>query len=108
MADFSLKQNDTWPPLNATLTDANGPIDLTAATGVKLILAPTGGGATIVNAACTIVSAVAGTVRYTWTTGDTTTIGTFKGEFEITWTGGKIGTVPNEGYFTVEILDDLG
>jgi hypothetical protein len=107
MADFTMKQNDTWPPLPATLQDANGPINLTTATSVRLILVPTGGGAAIVDDPVTIVSAAAGTVRYTWVTGDTATIGTFKGEFEITWNDGKIGTVPNEGYFVVEILDDL-
>lgn len=106
MADFSLKQHDTWPPLNATLSDANGPIDLTGATSVTLIMKPTGGGSTITGT-CTIVSAVAGTIRYTWITGNTAVAGTYNLEFEILWSDGKIGTVPNEGYKTVEILADL-
>lgn len=107
MADFSLKKHDTWPPLNATLSDANGPINLTAATTVKLIIKPTGGGSAITGT-CAVISAPAGTVRYTWATGNTDISGTYSGEFEITWSDGKIGTVPNEGYFTLEILDDLG
>ena len=105
-SDFSLKQDDTWPPLNATLSDANGPINLTTATSVTFIMKPTGGGSPITGT-CTIVSAAAGTVRYVWVTGNTTVAGTYQAEFEILWADGKIGTVPNEGYFTVEILADL-
>ena len=107
MANFSLKQNDTWPALNATLSDVNGPINLTTATTVKIIIKPTGGGSAITGT-CTIVSAAAGTVRYSWVSGDTALAGTYQGEFEITWADGKIGTVPNEGYFSLEILADLG
>lgn len=106
MANFSLKQDDTWPAINATLSDANGPINLTTATTVKILLKPTGGG-TLIQGTCTIVNAAAGTVRYQWVTGDTVAAGTYNGEFEITWADGKIGTVPNEGYFTVEIIADL-
>lgn len=107
MADFSLKSGDTWPPVDATLSDANGAINLTTATSVKFVMAPTGGGGPTVNSVCTITNAALGQVRYVWVSPNTDTSGTYKVEFEILWSDGKIGTVPNEGYLTVEILDDL-
>ena len=38
-----------------------------------------------------------GTVQYTWAAGDTSTVDTYNVEWEITWTGGGIQTVPNLG-----------
>lgn len=107
MADFTLKQHDTWPPLDATLEDAAGPINLTTAASVKLIL-KTPSGSTTITGTCSIVSAVAGTVRYLWQTSDTASVNTFNAEFEITWNDGKIETVPNSGYFEVSVVADLG
>lgn len=107
MADFTLKQHDTYPPIDATLTDQVGPINLTLAASVKIILKTVGGGSTITGT-CTIVSAAAGTVRYQLTAIQTATVNTYQGEFEITWTNGDITTVPNNDYFSVEIKADLG
>lgn len=107
MADFTLKQNDTWPPLEAVLTDANGAVNLTGAS-VRMILKSAGAGSTVIQGACTIVSAVEGRVRYTWLAADTSLVNTLSGEFEVTWGDGKITTFPNDGYFTVEIKADLG
>lgn len=107
MPDFTLKQHDTWPPLDAALVDANGPINLTTAASVKLIL-KTASGSTQIIGTCSIVSAVAGTVRYLWQTSDTASVNTFNAEFEITWNDGKIETVPNSGYFEVAVVADLG
>lgn len=107
MADLTIKQHDTWPPVEATLSDANGPVNLTGA-AVKLILKSAGAGATVVSGSCTIVSAVAGTVRYDWISADTASVNTLSGEFEVTWSTGKITTFPNDAYFSVEIKADLG
>ena len=105
MADLTVKQHDTWPPVRATLSDASGPIDLTGATQIKLILK----GATVtITGNCTVVSAPAGTVSYTWAAGDTAVAGDYQGEFEITWPGGKVETVPNDSYLAVTIKADLG
>jgi hypothetical protein len=107
LTDFTIKQHDTHPSLEATLTDQDGAINLTTATTVKLLLkTPTGG--TAISGTCAIVSAVAGTVRYDWTAPNTADVNTFDGEFEITWSNGKITTVPNDSYFSVEIKADLG
>lgn len=107
MADFVIKQNDTWPPLPAQLRDANGPIDLTAAESVTLHLKSQGSGTTTGGGACVVTDAAAGRVSYAFTTADTDTVTLYNAEFEINWGGGQISTFPNVGYFTVEITQEL-
>lgn len=109
MADFSIKQNDTAPSLEATLTDLDGSIDLTTATKVRLLLRgqrktnpPTVAGD------CIIVTPLTGEVKYVWVPADTIVADLYKGEFEIQWADGTISTVPNSSYFYIDILDDLG
>lgn len=110
MADLTLKQNDTWPPLTFTLSGTGGPIDLTTATSIKVIL----------KTASVVVTGTAtkdpdqvvnkGKATYTWAVGDTAVIGTYDVEFEVNWGGSpaKIETFPNTGYLSLEIKDDLG
>jgi hypothetical protein len=106
MADVTIKQHDTYPPLDAVLEDQDGPIDLTTATTVKLILKPTSGSS--ITGTCTVVTPAAGLVSYTWIVGDTAVVTSYQGEFEITWATGKVTTVPNDGYFQVVVMADLG
>lgn len=110
MADITIKQHDTWPPLEAALTEGADatPVDLTGST-VKVILKSGGAGTTVITGPCTFIGpASAGTVRYTWVPGDTDLVNTLSGEFEVTWADGTITTFPNDAYFTVEIKADLG
>lgn len=111
MADVTIKRGDTRPKLVRTLQQTVGvtttAIDLTTATSVKLNLkdtqtSTTGGGL------CSITSAAAGQVTYTWLTSDTSTARTWNAEFEITWNDAGIETVPNGSYFTIEVFGDLG
>lgn len=108
MADFSFTQHDTHPPLEAVLTDLDGPIDLTTATKVLLLLkgqkrtSPAS-----VAGECLIVDALAGEVRYEWAPEDTAVADLYNGLFEIQWGDGSESSVPNKGYFYVEFQPDL-
>lgn len=105
MADLTLKRHDTYPPLRATLSDVNGPIDLTSAVSVKLIMK---GKTSLVTGLCAIVSpSTSGSIQYNWATNDLSVSDTYNVEFEIGWAGGGIQTVPNSGYSTIEVVDDL-
>lgn len=107
MSDITIKKGDTWPPAEATLLDAEGtPIDLTGAS-VKFSMRPFRGALKIDKATCEIVSAEAGTVKYQWQASDTDTTGTFRAEFEVTFQGGGVITVPNKGDVEVEISDSV-
>lgn len=106
-ANWTMKQNDTWPPLPAQLSDASGPVDLTTAVGVTLHLKSQGSGTVVGGGACAITDAVAGRITYTFTTADTDTVTLFDAEFEVDWGGGAISTFPNADYFTVQIVGEL-
>ena len=90
---FVIKQNDTFPKLNATLKDANDTV-------VNL--------ATSVDSAGTIVgNASDGKVRNYWSASDTAAIGTYIGEFEVTYADTTVETFPNNGFFQIEVADEL-
>lgn len=110
--DRIFKQHDTWPPLDVTLSDANGPIDLTDASEVRLLMkGQKTSGAVTVDGVMTIDPdqvTNTGHVTYDWVSPDTDVVDTYQTEFQITWTGGGIETVPNGDYNSIEIIADLG
>lgn len=115
MADFTIKQNDTWPPLGDAAEPvvlksgpegAQVPIDLTGAT-VKLFIRKADGTGTPLSRTVTIVTPANGTVRYDWVAADTVDAGEFVFEYQITFGDGKIATVPTVGYYSLLIIDDI-
>ncbi len=113
MADFTIKRNDLLPVLEAILKDAEDkPVDLTLATGVVFHMREEDAGSLKIDGVDGAIDAnpQTGKVSYVWVsngTKDTDTSGLFLGEFEVTWTGGKIQTFPSKGYISIEIVDDL-
>lgn len=104
---FYIKRNDTAPPLEAQLIDAEGNAINLDMCGVRFIMRD-GFGRMNVNRPATIVDATQGLVRVDWQEGDTSVAGVMKCEFETTFTDGRIMTVPNDGYFLINIVEDLG
>lgn len=114
MADVTIKRNDTWPPLKAILSDANGPIDLTAASSVTLKMRSS---TVLVSAGAALITGpTAGEVTYYWKAAQTTPtalpadtgfVGVYNVEWEIQWSSGGVQTVPNINYSTIEIVPDL-
>jgi hypothetical protein len=107
MADLTIKQHDTWPPLRAQLSDADGPVDLTTVDTVRFLYKEATG-ITSVARVCTVTEALEGRVEYEWIAGDTALVKLYNAEFEVTWGDGEITTFPNSGYFTFEVVADLG
>jgi hypothetical protein len=104
---FYVKQNDTSPAMLATLQDADGvAVSLVGAT-VRFHMRTLGGTQTKVDAAATVVNALAGTVRYSWIAADTNTVGSYQAEFEVTYADASVETFPNDSYIAVEIIDDI-
>jgi 5-hydroxyisourate hydrolase-like protein (transthyretin family) len=109
---FSIKNGDTAPAYVVDLQDdvdtTPVAINLTSATSVtfKMRLADTSG-VPAVDAVMDITTAASGRVTYEWAPGDTDETGTYDVEFEILWNDGTIETVPNSGYNTVIVTDDL-
>ena len=110
MSNFPIKKGDLVPAITATLMQQVGtatpiPIDLTTASSVKFAMS-TNGGTPKVDAAATVVSAAAGTVKYTWAGTDTDTAGVYNAEWQIVWPSGK-QTVPGSGYDKIVIEADI-
>jgi len=96
-ATHNIKQNDTSPILQGTLTDGAGVVvDLTGATVVFSMRDETSLTLKIDKQACVLVDAVNGVVSYTWlaANNDTDTPGTYIGEFQST-NGASVETYPN-------------
>ncbi len=108
---FYLKQNDLRPDLKVRLLDETDPVDLTNATGVRILMSSRKTGLKV-NAAMTIadqtIEATKGVVSYAWAPGDTDIAGDYQAEFQVTWPTGKPQTFPARGHVTVTIEKDLG
>lgn len=103
----TIKKGDTYPPLRAYLQMRTGtPIRIEGAT-VRLVLKDEEDNI-VLNKIVTIEDFNSGYVSYRWLPADTAVAGEYRGEFEITWLDGSILTVPNDGYFTLNIVKDLG
>lgn len=101
---LEMKRGDTLPALRATLTDDGAPVDLTAATTIRVLLRR--GSTLVINRVVTGTDQ--GVVTMPWQTGDTAIAGILRGEVEVTWPDGKVQTWPPTDTFTVEISADLG
>lgn len=106
--DFYIKQGDTLPVLQSTLTDASGnAVNVTGGTVTFSMTAMIGGTAKVagVTASFTAAGGSAGIVSYAWATSDTDTAGVYFAEWLYTAAGGG-GTerFPNDGYLTVYVL----
>lgn len=107
MSTFYIKQNDTTPAIRATLENGSGDAVDLASTTVRFHMRALGGTTVKVDAAATVINANTGIVQYDWDAADTDTVGTFQGEFEVTYSDGSIETFPNNGYIPIVITDDI-
>ncbi len=112
MADFTINQGDTWPPLKATLQTRNETtgvweaLDLEnpKANKVTMLATSTEPEALQIGGQCVLKeNGKGGYVEYDWEAGDTSLAGIYRLQFQIEWVGGKIQTVPNANYYVLEI-----
>lgn len=109
---WQIKNGDTAPAYVVDLQDDSDttptPINLTPATSVTFKMRLTGTtGTPAINQPMTITTPTTGRCTYQWDPGDTDEPGTYDVEFEILWNDGTTETVPNNGYLTITITDDL-
>ena len=103
MADFNIKQNDTSPGLEYTVSPVTVMTGATAVFNMRVR-----GGSVIVNRqAVTIVNETVGVLRYPFKASETAVTGDFIGEFEVTYSDGTIETFPNSTYIDITILGDI-
>jgi hypothetical protein len=103
---FTIKQSDTSPAIQATLQDSNAvPINLSGAT-IKLHMKLLGSD-TVLEKDMTIVTPLSGIIRYDWQVGDTSVVGTYNAEFEVTYADLTVETFPNTGNIPIVIIPEL-
>lgn len=100
--EFTIKQNDRLPVLEAFLQNPDGTAVNLAGTGTVCKFGMRLPGlVSKVDAAAVITDGLNGKVQYQWTAGDTDTSGEFIGEFQVTFTDGRKQTFPNKGYIKI-------
>jgi hypothetical protein len=104
---FYIKQNDTKPIISATLINGDGSVANLTGASVAFKMRKFGETASTVDSAATIASAANGEVTYSWIASNTTTVGSYEGEFQVTYADGGIQTFPNSRYIEIEIVDDI-
>ena len=106
MMPFTIKQNDTSPSVEARLKQADGTVvDLTNAS-VNFHMKSLDG-VVKVSAAAAISDATNGVVQYDWEASDTTDVGTYYAEFQVTYPDNSVETFPNNDNLSVVIRSEL-
>lgn len=113
MEIFYLKKGDTFPRIEAILSDAQGAIDLTGCT-VLFRCSIAGGGNDLLEEPAVIldqsINANKGHVYYEWQDGDTDEVGTHNCEWRVTFPNGKKATFPRgsgDSFNRVIIQDEV-
>lgn len=102
---FVIRKGDTRPIIKATLSDANGALNLTGTT-VKLALRNTSTGA-IQRLSCTLTDASNGRVERAWLAADTAAEANYDATFEVTYTDLSILSVPSDDYGRVVVSPNI-
>jgi hypothetical protein len=104
---FFIKQNDTAPNIREQLLLGGSPQTLVGAS-VRFHLRNAQNGTTKVDQPAIVIDASQGIVEYDWVAIDTNTAGTFQREWEVTLSGGRILTFPNDAVgYDIVITDDI-
>jgi uncharacterized protein YfaS (alpha-2-macroglobulin family) len=102
-----IKQNDTYPPLTATLTDGYGnAIDLTDAT-VTLYMVNAAGVVVIDGNPVTVTNPSSGVVEYEWGVGETSVPGEYLAEFKVEFVGLQVARFQNDSFVMIRIIKNL-
>lgn len=103
MDNFTIKRGDTSPAIRYAIS----PATITLAGASVRFQMRRSGGATLIDAPASIVSASPPVVEYEWFAGDTSEEGEFEAEFRVVYSDGSVETFPNEGFIPVLISPDV-
>lgn len=115
MAEYWIKQGDTAPRIESTLTDgANTPVDIAQADIFFTLRRIDDDGTPIVNKIAASNDQITdgedgsrGFVHYDWTIGDTDIAGGYRAEWEVLFVNNLVMTFPNNGYDLIAIIEQL-
>lgn len=109
---YRVKRGDTPGIVRGTLSDHDGPVDISTASEVRLLIRKRNAPALKVSAVVTNeddgTPAARGRWSYTWAPADLDTAGTYDVEVQVTWADGDRITFPTHGHNELVIEGDLG
>ena len=108
-SDYTFKQGDRVPALNVTLSDANGPADLTTSTSIRFQMEKKAIGERVIDSTDVTIDTPPGSdgiVTYQWKLADTDDWGLFRGVFVVTFPAGE-ASFPSDGYIEISFQRDL-
>lgn len=105
---FFIRQNDTLPTLDITLTERGclgdkQPYNLSAVTACTFTMTSDSGDIKIMSKNAQIASVSGGSISYAWDAEDTNEPGNYYGEFQLVFSGGSKMTIPPIGSIYIEI-----
>lgn len=107
---FKIVQGDTSPALRSTLRDNSVPVPIDGYDEVKFHV-ENEYDEVIIDASSTgrvnVVDPSVGDVEYAWADGDTSDVGTYYGEWQVTYGDGSNETFPSEGKIEIEIVEEI-
>lgn len=104
---YRRKRGDTTP-LSFTLYNGSTPLDLTAASQVRIIAKLPGAASPKFTKVLAGPLGVDGVVVLTPISTDVDTAGRYDLEIEVTWNDATVQTIPSDGYDQFVIIQDLG
>ena len=110
--EFIIKQHDTLPVIQAKLYGKGNLgqrecLNLGNASTVVFSMIDNCGDYAIMKEPAQISNPTGGTIQYDWKDGETSEEGTYKGEFEITFSNGSKMSVPQIGGIPIRIIKDI-
>ena len=105
--DNVFKKGSTADPLDATLKDRSGAIDLSTASSVTLYMRSRDGTNKIDGEEMIVINAAEGQVRYNWGATDVNIPGVYHVEIHVNFGGSTIEIFPNTGQNTIRIDENL-
>lgn len=107
MTVYFVKIGDVGSTIEETLLDKDGAgVNLTGGT-VLFVMQQHGSTAVLGGTAVLVNGGTVGEVRYDWRAADLAVAGHYRGEWQVTYSGGAIETFPQDGYIGVVVRDDL-
>lgn len=99
---YSIRQNDTYPPLYGSVFNSSGTVHLGDVTRVNFV-ARDASNVTRIDSAATVADPAAGLIKYSWGVSDTSRAGTLYGQFRVYAPSTGTFSVPTSGFFGIPI-----
>jgi hypothetical protein len=104
---FVMKRGDTLPALPVLLRNPDNSIPNLAGATVLFKMSDPATGTLIANRTAAIVDLPTASVVFSWLAAETSVVGIYRAEFEVTFPDGHVATFPNRDYLLVNIGPDL-